>query len=64
MGIIVQKYGGSSVADTTRIKSVAKRIKEKVNTGEALVVVVSAMGASTDNLLGLAHSVAKNPDAR
>ena len=64
MGIIVQKYGGSSVADTTRIKSVAKRIKEKVNTGEAVVVVVSAMGDSTDKLLGLAHSVAKNPDAR
>lgn len=64
MEIIVQKYGGSSVADTTRIKSVAKRIKEKVNTGEAVVVVVSAMGDSTDKLLGLAHSVAKNPDAR
>ena len=53
MEIIVQKYGGSSVADTTRIKSVAKRIKEKVNTGEAVVVVVSAMGKETDRLLSL-----------
>ena len=64
MSIIVQKYGGSSVADTNRIKAVAERIKASVIEGNTVVVVVSAMGNSTDELLRLAHSVSLTPDAR
>ena len=57
MKIIVQKYGGSSVADTQKIKDVARKIASKINEGSKLVVVVSAMGKTTDNLLKLAEEI-------
>jgi aspartate kinase len=59
MKIIVQKYGGSSVADAEKIKNVAKKISKKVKEKNKLVVVVSAMGKTTDNLLKLAKDVSK-----
>ena len=64
MGIIVQKFGGTSVADPEKIHNVAKAvIKEKEN-GNDVVVVVSAMGHTTDYLIKLAKEVTKNPDSR
>ena len=53
MGIVVQKYGGSSVADASAIKRVAARIVETKRAGHDVVVAVSAMGDSTDELLDL-----------
>ena len=55
--IIVQKYGGSSVADSDKIKNVAVKISHKVKEGRKLVVVVSAMGKTTDNLIKLAKEI-------
>ena len=57
MASIVQKYGGSSVADADRIKAVRDRIKRTVDAGHQVVVVVSAMGKTTDGLVALAESV-------
>lgn len=62
--IIVQKYGGTSVGTTERIKAVAERIKTYVNDGYAVVVVVSAMGKSTDGLVKLAGEISANPSKR
>jgi aspartate kinase len=64
MALIVQKYGGSSVADIERIKNVAQRIAQARNKGNQVVVVVSAMGDSTDELANLAHELAPQPDER
>lgn len=64
MSLIVQKYGGSSVADAESIKRVAKRIVDTRSAGNDVVVAVSAMGDTTDDLIDLAHSVAERPDAR
>ena len=64
MGIIVQKFGGSSVADATKIKNVAKRIARIHEQGHAIVVVVSAMGDTTDNLIRLAHEISIDPPER
>ncbi len=64
MGLIVQKYGGSSVADATSIKRVAKRITEAKRAGDDVVVVVSAMGDTTDELIDLANEVTPLPPAR
>ena len=64
MSIVVQKYGGSSVADVTRIKQVAERVMRTRRDGHDVVVVVSAMGDTTDDLLGLAKQVSPNPDRR
>ena len=64
MSLIVQKYGGSSVADAESIKRVAKRIVETRQAGNDVVVAVSAMGDTTDELLDLAHEVTPMPDAR
>jgi aspartate kinase len=64
MALIVQKYGGSSVADADRIRNVARRVAESAAGGHQLVVVVSAMGKTTDGLLGLARQVSPAPDAR
>jgi aspartate kinase len=64
MAIIVQKYGGSSVADTDRIKAVSDRIKKTVNQGNQVVVVVSAMGKTTDGLVKLAQSLTDQPQPR
>ena len=57
MGIVVQKYGGSSVATAEHIKAVAQRVKKAHESGLSLVVVVSAMGKTTDRLLALAREV-------
>jgi len=62
--IIVQKYGGSSVTNTDRIKNVAQRIARYKRRGHALVVVVSALGDTTDNLLTLAGQITQAPSER
>ena len=64
MSLIVQKFGGSSVADADGIRRVARRIVETRNRGHDVVVVVSAMGDTTDELLDLAHEVTRKPPAR
>lgn len=64
MSLIVQKFGGSSVADAESIKRVAKRIVETKKAGNDVVVAVSAMGDTTDELVDLAHEVAPIPDPR
>lgn len=61
--VIVQKYGGSSVADVAKIGHVADRVVETRRAGFDVVVVVSAMGKATDGLLALAHSVARVGEA-
>ena len=62
--VVVQKYGGSSVADTDRIKNVANRIIKRKNSGDKIVVVVSAMGKTTNNLIDMAHNLSQNPTKR
>jgi len=62
--LIVQKYGGSSVANIDRIKNVAKRIARYRRAGHKLVVVVSALGDTTDELLKLAHGITSVPKER
>lgn len=64
MSLIVQKYGGSSVADAERIKAVAKRVAETAEAGHQVVVVVSAMGDTTDDLIDLASEISKDPPPR
>jgi len=64
MKIIVQKYGGTSVKDATRIKAVAARIKRYVDQGFHVVVVVSAMGKTTDVLVDLADQITGTPSKR
>ncbi|MEV6248253.1 aspartate kinase [Streptomyces sp. NPDC051742] len=64
MGLVVQKYGGSSVADAEGIKRVAKRIVEAKTNGHQVVVVVSAMGDTTDELIDLAEQVSPIPAGR
>jgi aspartate kinase len=64
MALIVQKYGGSSVADAERIKNVARRIARAKGKGDRVVVVVSAMGDTTDELIRLAYLVTKQPSER
>src|SRR6266498_2751882 len=62
--LIVQKYGGSSVADPEKIKNVARRVAESAAPDHRMVVVVSAMGKTTDGLLALAAAISSNPDPR
>jgi aspartate kinase len=64
MAIVVQKYGGSSVASVDRIHKVADRVAATKAAGKDVVVVVSAMGDTTDELLGLARQVSDNPARR
>jgi aspartate kinase len=64
VGLVVQKYGGSSVADAERIKRVAERIVAARKAGDDVVVVVSAMGDTTDELMDLAHQVSPLPAGR
>ncbi|MDB4928782.1 MAG: lysC2 [Myxococcaceae bacterium] len=64
MSVIVQKYGGSSVADLARIGRVADRVMEARREGHAVVVVVSAMGKTTDQLLAMAREVSAAPPRR
>jgi aspartate kinase len=64
VALVVQKYGGSSVADAERIKRVAERIVASRKAGNDVVVVVSAMGDTTDELIDLAHRVSPLPPGR
>ena len=64
MAVIVQKYGGTSVGDIGRIKSVARRVARYHREGHQLVVVVSAMSGETNRLLALAKDISPNPDPR
>ena len=64
MGIIVQKYGGSSVSDPAKIRKVAERVMRTTKEGHSVCVVVSAMGDTTDELLSLAKKVTPNPERR
>ncbi len=64
MGIIVQKYGGSSLADATKIKNVARKVAAREEQGNQMVVIVSAMGKTTDQLIELAHQLSDSPEDR
>jgi aspartate kinase len=64
MALIVQKYGGSSVADAEKIKNVARRVAQTKDKGDQVVVVVSAMGDTTDELIKLAYQINERPDER
>ena len=64
MSLIVQKFGGSSVADAASIKRVAARIARAKEAGHDVVVTVSAMGDTTDDLIDLAHQVSRSPHSR
>src|ERR1700693_5055577 len=64
MALIVQKYGGTSVANSERIKNVASRVTEYRAQGDQIVVVVSAMSGVTDNLIKLAKEIMPLPNER
>ena len=64
MALIVQKYGGTSVGSIERIQAVAKRVIQTVKAGNSVVVVVSAMGKTTDGLVKLAHELSAKPSCR
>jgi len=64
MALIVQKYGGSSVADAEKIQNVAHRVIKAKDKGNQVVVVVSAMGDTTDNLIKLAYQISEQPGDR
>ena len=63
MKVIVKKYGGTSVSSVTKIKNIAKKVVEDA-TRNNVVVVLSAMGKTTDQLVSLANRCTKNPDMR
>ena len=60
----MQKYGGSSLASAEAIKNIAEKIKLKIDEGKKIVLVVSAMGKTTDNLINLALKITDDPDSR
>lgn len=64
MKTIVQKYGGTSVANTKKIKAAAKRIAKSFKAGNRVVVVVSALGHTTDELVDLCNEITSNPSRR
>ncbi|MFM7368413.1 MAG: aspartate kinase, partial [Sphaerospermopsis kisseleviana] len=64
MALIVQKYGGTSVGSVERIQAVAQRVYKTVQAGNSVVVVVSAMGKTTDGLVKLANEISKSPNRR
>ena len=64
MGLIVQKFGGTSVGSVERILNVADCVKEETDQGNKVVVVVSAMGKSTDALVSLAKEITAQPNKR
>ncbi len=64
MSLIVQKYGGTSVGDADKIKNVARRVAAVKNSGKNIVVVVSAMGDTTDDLIELSRKINPNPEPR
>ena len=64
MGIIVQKFGGSSVADAQKVRNVANRVVDAYRDGNSVVVVVSAQGDTTDDLIEKAREINENPSKR
>src|ERR687883_1439613 len=64
MARIVQKFGGTSVADIERIKKVARRVKSEIDSGNEVAVVVSAMAGTTNQLVGWTRDTSKLHDAR
>ncbi|MFC1516045.1 aspartate kinase [Thermodesulfobacteriota bacterium] len=64
MGLIVQKYGGTSVADLSKIKNVAERVAKTFDGGDDVVVILSAMAGVTDHLINMANEVTASPDKR
>ena len=64
MALVVQKYGGSSVADMNKMENVARRVLKSKEAGDDIVVVLSAMAGETDRLIQLAHTAADMPDER
>ena len=64
MSVIVQKFGGTSLADTDKIKNVARAVVREKELGNDVIVVVSAMGHTTDNLIKLAHEITSRPSDR
>ncbi len=64
MGLIVQKFGGTSVANASRIKQVARKVASVFDSGTKLVVVVSALGDTTDRLIEMAHQISSSPSPR
>ncbi len=63
-GVIVQKYGGTSMGDIERIQNVARRVVDHKRGGHQVIVVVSAMGKTTDHLVDMATTLNPNPSAR
>jgi len=61
---LVQKFGGSSLATPAKLRRIAARVRERRGSGDDLVVVVSAMGDTTDKLIRLAHRVTRDPPSR
>jgi aspartate kinase len=61
---VVMKFGGSSLADTEKIRRVARLVADRHVRGENIVVVVSAQGKTTDQLMKMAHEVTSNPSKR
>ena len=64
MNIVVQKYGGTSVGSIEKIKFVARRVINEKEKGNEVVVVVSAMGKTTDNLINMSKEICNNPNKR
>lgn len=64
MALVVQKYGGSSVADINKLENVARRVVKSKEAGNDIIVVLSAMAGETDRLIQLAHKAADEPDGR
>jgi aspartate kinase len=64
VAVVVQKYGGSSVGNIEKIKMVAETVVKRKRAGDDLVIVVSAMGDTTDELIGMANQITDNPDKR
>ena len=64
MALLVKKFGGTSVGDIKKIKNIASSICQSKEAGNEIVVVVSAMGKTTDDLNCLAESISKNPNQR
>ncbi|MBW2441692.1 MAG: aspartate kinase, partial [Deltaproteobacteria bacterium] len=64
MSLIVQKFGGTSVADPERIMNVAKRVAKTYDQGNDVVVILSAMAGVTDGLIAMARKVSESPDNR
>ncbi|MGZ3798293.1 MAG: aspartate kinase [Pseudobdellovibrionaceae bacterium] len=64
LNVIIQKYGGATLADPLKIKNVAKRVAEQARSGHRIVVVVSAMGKTTNSLIELSNQISSNPHQR